>query len=76
MIANPQTEERKQGEVVAQGNGKPPIVGDGYGGVTADGAKLDTRFKTQYSIGVNVEELEKELKKATCTLIFGTNTFR
>ncbi len=64
MIANPQTEERKQGVVIPQGNGKPPIVGDGYGGTTKNGAKLDTRFKTQYSIGVNVKELENELSKA------------
>lgn len=64
MIANPQTEEKKQGVVIPQGNGKPPIVGDGYGGTTKSGEKLDTRFKTQYSIGVNVKELENELSKA------------
>src|SRR6476661_567242 len=64
MIDTLQTKERKQGEVVPQGDGKPPIIGEGYGGSTADGAKLDTRFKTEYSIGVNVLELEKELKKA------------
>lgn len=30
---------------------------------TPDGAKLDTRFKTEYSIGVNVKDLENDLKK-------------
>jgi FAD/FMN-containing dehydrogenase/Fe-S oxidoreductase len=64
MIDTPQSKERKQGEVVPQGSGKPPIIGEGYGGRTEDGAKLDTRFKTEYSIGVNVHELEKDLRKA------------
>jgi FAD/FMN-containing dehydrogenase/Fe-S oxidoreductase len=64
MIDTPQSKERKQGEVVPQRDGKPPIIGEGYGGRTEDGAKLDTRFKTEYSIGVNVHELEKDLRKA------------
>jgi hypothetical protein len=29
----------------------------------ADGQILDTRFQTKYSIGVDVDKLEKELKK-------------
>jgi FAD/FMN-containing dehydrogenase/Fe-S oxidoreductase len=31
---------------------------------TADGAKLDTRFTTKYSLGVNVKALEEELSKS------------
>jgi FAD/FMN-containing dehydrogenase/Fe-S oxidoreductase len=64
MIESPQTEEKKQSVVIAPGNGTVPVVGDGFGGTTKKGAKLDTRYKTEYSIGVNINELEKELHKS------------
>src|SRR6185437_2433061 len=50
--------------VITQSNGTVPVVGDGFGGMTKEGAKLDTRYKTEYSIGVNIKELEKELGKS------------
>ncbi|MGI8952882.1 MAG: FAD-binding and (Fe-S)-binding domain-containing protein [Chitinophagaceae bacterium] len=61
---NPQTKEAKQGEVIPQSNGKPPIIGNGFGGTLPDGRKLDTRFQTEYSINVNVKALQNELEKA------------
>ena len=64
MIDSPQTEEKKQSVVITQSNGTVPVVGDGFGGMTKEGAKLDTRYKTEYSIGVNIKELEKELRKS------------